>query len=354
MNKPAGILAWPAYATREGNPYNYILYSNIEKKGYKVHEFMFTPRCVLRALLFQNYKILHIHWPSSILSYSNHFKASLRLILFRLFINTIKLFNKKVIWTVHNLEAHESKNAALQKKMYSFLYKKADGFISLNRDGLKIIKEKAASAGRQKFCYIPHPHYRGYYPNETSMEAARKQLSVPAGKFVILFIGQIRTYKNVTGLIRAFKELDLENKYLLIAGGVHPEVRDQLFKEAEGLDEFQLNEKFLPDSELQVYLNASDLVVTPYSNIFNSGSVFLNLSFNKPTLAPALGIFPELREVAGPQYIKLFSGKLDSGQLLKSVVEVEAESDIVMQPDLSSFDPDHVASETIAFYEQFL
>lgn len=351
--KPFGILAWPAYATKEGNPYNYLIYHNIEKKGYPVYEFSFSAGDIIKAVIATKYRILHIHWPTHIISYSGHFYAWCRMQLFFLFIRLIKLSGRKIVWTVHNLEAHESNNHLLQKRMYNFLYQHTDGFISLNQAGLTRIREKTGKASGQKFAYIGHPHYKGYYKNTVDKAEARKILSIPENKFVFAFIGQIRAYKNVTALVRTFKNLKADDKYLLIAGGAHPEIAGELTSEVQDVECISLHKTFLKDDDLQIYLNAADLVVTPYSKIFNSGSVFLNISFDKPTLAPATGAFPELQKSFGGHLIKLFSGELTEAALEKAMTEVKREGEF-QATGISAFSPENIAEETIRFYKAVL
>ena len=54
--------------------------------------------------------------------------------------------------------------------------------------------------------------------------------------------------------------------------------------------------EFIPAEELQVYLNAADVVVLPYKDILTSGAAVLAMSFGKPVIAPKLGCVAELIE----------------------------------------------------------
>ncbi len=354
--KRFGILACPAWSTKAGNPYNYILYSNMEKQGYPIYEFDFAVRSSIKYALSNNYKIFHIHWPSNVIFGESEARANLRLNIFFAFINLIKLFNKKIVWTVHNLEDHEGKFPALQKKLNDFMYKKVDGFISLNQSGLELIKQKTAGNRHKKTAHIYHPHYRNYYKNEIGKALAREKLGVPMDKFVFLFLGQIRAYKNVTGLVEAYKALNHPNALLLIAGNVHEDIRDELQKHLENAADIKFVNSFVKDEDLQLYFNCADVVVTPYNKIFNSGSALLNLSFGKPTLAPDLWALKELRNLVGPQWIKTYQGHISAEVLEKGMAEIRQESVISAEngPDISRLDPESVSRETIAFYESLL
>lgn len=346
-----GILAWPAFSTKKGNPYNYILYSNIQSKGYQLYEFDITLKDILKYSLLQ-FDVFHIHWPTHLFFENSEFKARLRLKVFFLFIKLIKFCGRKVVWTVHNLEAHESKFPALQKQLDDFLYREVDGFISLNKAGLDLIKKKALNPEEQKFAHIAHPHYEEYYVNAVSRNEARQKLGVPAEQFVFLFLGQIRAYKNVIGLIKAFKDLKSAKATLLIAGSVHQEVEAELRDSLKGAAGVVFSDSFVKDEDLQLYLNCADVVVTPYNKVFNSGSVYLNLSFSKPTLAPDVGALTELKQLVGPRWIKTYQGQISAKALEKSMAEVMSESYAIAapSPDISYFDPEMVAVETVSFF----
>lgn len=351
-----GILAWPAFSTKKENPYNYILYSNIKDKGHQVYEFDITLGHMLKYSLWFDYEIFHLHWPTHIFFGNGELRNRLRLRLFFLFIFWIKFLGKKVVWTVHNLEAHESRFPRLQKQLEAFLYKNVDGFICLSKSGLNLVKKKAENISRQDFAHILHPHYRDYYLNEVSRNEARKKLGVAADKFVFLFLGQIRAYKNVTGLIKAYKDLKDANTTLLIAGNVHQEVEAAVKKSLENADGIVFFNSFVKDEDLQLYFNCADVVVTPYGRIFNSGSVFLNLSFNKPTLAPDVSSFADLKEIVGSRWVKTYQGQISAEILEKNMTEVVSESydASTPTPDSNYFDPETVAQETITFFNFLL
>ncbi|MEJ7683904.1 MAG: hypothetical protein WKG06_39805 [Segetibacter sp.] len=96
------------------------------------------------------------------------------------------------------------------------------------------------------------------------------------------------------------------------------------------------------------------MVVTPYKKVFNSGSIFLNLSFNKPTLAPAMYAFEELQKKIGSYWIKTYEGELSSEILEKGMKEVIEEKSESLKPDLKLFDPEAIALKTINFYKILL
>ncbi|ADY51597.1 glycosyl transferase group 1 [Pseudopedobacter saltans DSM 12145] len=352
VEKKYGILAWPAFKTKDSNPYNYLIYHQIEQKGFHVMEFDFNLKNILKFAFSNDFEIFHIHWPTNILTYSNHIQAKRRIIMLRCFLTIIKLRGKKAIWTVHNLNGHEKDHPLLQEELNNLLYKQVDGFISLNKAGVDQIKSKAIDLRNQYFSFIPHPHYSGYYPNSLSKKESRQKLNIPEDRFVFLFLGQIRKYKNVSGLIKAFHAVKLPDKHLLIAGNIHHDLEHEITSLCENNPEITLYNRFVSNEDLQCFFNASDLVVTPYKDIFNSGSVFLNLSFNKPTLCPNKGVFNELSEEVGNDVIILYDGDISPESLESAVDKVKSTREFRFNSD--KFSPAYISERTIAFYNQVL
>jgi glycosyltransferase involved in cell wall biosynthesis len=203
--------------------------------------------------------------------------------------------------------------------------------------------------------YIPHPHYKNYYSNQITREEAREKLNIPGKYFVFLFLGQIRSYKNLPLLIKAFKSLNDKNTFLLIAGKVYKDVSSSFLKQLIGESEnIRFYDSFIKDDEVQVFLNAANLVVLPYAKVFNSGSVFLNLSFNKPTLAPDIYAFSELKEEVGKRWIKTYNGTLCPEILETSMKETINDKKPSLKPDIGVYDPKKIAENTLNFYKSLL
>lgn len=350
------VLAWPAYKNKDSNPYNHLLYNSIEELGVKVSEFHFNLLFILKVIFFKKFDILHMHWPQNILLVDKRSNAARYLYTFNMVCFFLKLQKKKIVWTVHNIDAHESNYPDLQFKLDNLLFKYTTGFISLNRAALPYIESKLLNDEHQQITYIPHLHYGGYYQNVISRKESRKCMGIDDDKFVFLFLGQIRPYKNIDGLIRAFKELNDNNTFLLIAGNVQKNLIQDLEDQIKGWSNIKLYRDFVQDKDIQLFMNSSDIVVTPYNKILNSGSVFMNLGFEKPTLAPRQASLPELQSEIGDKWIKLYEGSLNAAILNHAMTEIIIEN-LKQQnelPEIEYLHPKKVALETINFYKFIL
>lgn len=299
------ILAWPAFKTRSRNPYNYLLYSEVQKWGVTVDEFSMS------KLLRSHYDIVHIHWPEKAFLHP-HLVGSLGSMGLIALLRRARLRGTRVVWTVHNLQAHARRRPYLEHFFWKVYPRFVDAYITLTPGGQELARDRFPALGHRPGFVIPHGHYRDTYPNQVSSAEARAKLDIDRDATVIAFVGSVRPYKNVPQLIRTFRELDDGQRILLIAGKAYsPEYRDEVLEAAAGDPRVRLFLEFVPEDEIQLFFNAADLVVLSHTEVLNSGSALLALSFNRPVLLPDKGVMRELQAEVGGEWIKLFSGELD-------------------------------------------
>ena len=119
-----------------------------------------------------------------------------------------------------------------------------------------------------------------------------------------MFLGLIRPYKGVEDLIEAFLKISNSNTRLLIAGRVFGinNYESRLNELTKSNCRIKLFLDFIPDEDIQVFLNACDIFVLPYKDITTSGAAFLAMSFGRPIIAPNISSFKEV----------IINGKWDS------------------------------------------
>jgi beta-1,4-mannosyltransferase len=147
---------------------------------------------------------------------------------------------------------------------------------------------------------IPHGNYIHIYENVIDKMQARKQLRLNTEDIVYLYFGQIRPYKGTLELIDTFRKLDAPRTELLIAGSPYNnEIVEDILKRCNKNENIKTILKFIPDDEIQIYMNASDIVALPYKDILTSGAVMLAMSFGKPIIAPLIGCIPDVLDNEG-------------------------------------------------------
>jgi beta-1,4-mannosyltransferase len=332
------VLAWPARANRNLNPYNALLYSALEQTGVQILEWTGD----LSDL--EQVDVLHLHWPESPLNLPDPSGIDLTLEAIRL----ARAQNVRVVWTAHNLKAHAGIHPNLERQFWFEFCGSLDGVIALSESSRLALLEAHPILERVPITVIPHGHYRDVYPNTVSRKEARAKLNLTPEIPMLAFVGQVRAYKGIPELLEAFGQLE-GNARLLIAGKpVPPEDAPHLETLAARDPRVHLELGFVPDDRLQLLFNAADLVVLPYRQILNSGSALLSLSFNRSVLAPAIGSLPELAQVVGGHWLQLFKGDLEPSHL-RNALEVSH----TLRDQVAPFEPfnwERIAVDTKRFY----
>lgn len=346
--RPLVVQAEPAFRTEAANPYNGELYRAIQRTGARVRDLDYA------RLLTERTDVIHLHWPD--LSFLAGPRRYLHIARLSLFYGSLALTRRKgtvLVWTVHNIAAHEERSTpALRAAAERLLLANVDGIIGLSDDGVAAAREAYPALREVPAAVTPHGHYRDVYDLAVDRAAARTLLGLPLDRPLIVTVGQIRPYKNIPRLIRLFRDADLDAG-LLVAGRVAPaDLVAELQEAAAGDERVTLDLRFVPDAELPVLLAAADLVVLPYSRIQNSGSAILALSADRPVLVPDLGALGELRELVGDDWVRLFDGELDGADLAAALAWATSEGRPA-RADLSALDWDGIAAATVSAYEEF-
>ena len=239
-------------------------------------------------------RILHLHWQHPYLGGTGALARISKPIVFLAQIALIKLLGVRIVWTVHNLKDHESANERLEVFFSRVLARMADALIAHCDCAKQEIGRRFRIRRPGKVHVVPHGSFTAYFPNTVSRESARRSLGISGSRSVFLFLGLIRPYKGVLELVAAFKALKQDGACLIIAGKpVRPELAEEIRAACAGDPAIMLRLEFVPHESVQLYMNAADVVVTPYRDVLTSGSIFTAMSFGKPIVAPALGCIPE-------------------------------------------------------------
>jgi glycosyltransferase involved in cell wall biosynthesis len=339
--------AEPAFRTRHANPYNALLYAAVAEQGVTVREFS------RRALRRDRPDIVHLHWPElTFLSSHRAWQSRLRLAVFGVLIGQARRRGTRLLWTVHNDDAHEARGTpALTLALERMLRRQVDGAF--------ILSDAAESAFRARFgdaipiYHTAHGHYRDAYPLSITRADARTELGIDSERTVLVSVGQIRPYKNLPGLIDAARGVEDPLLLLGIAGKPDGEASAARLRTGASADpRVRLELERLDDARMAAWLRAADAVVLPYRRILNSGSAILALSAGRPVIAPAIGAMPELARSAGSEWVRLYEGELTSEVLRGALSWLRLPRP--PGPNLDSLDWSGIAEATVAGYRAAL
>lgn len=337
-------MARPAFKNVKRNPYNFLLYSAIQRAGVEVSEYSTT------ALLTSRWDVLHIHWPESLLETKSYLAARWSEKKYTSVLDFVRRRGTRLIWTVHDLKPHDLVFPELENRFWMAVLERLDGLMALTGTGLRLARQRFPGLARLPAFVVPHGHYRAQYPHDMTREQARERLGVPEETPIITYFGQIRPYKNVPLLIECVRTFE-DDVRLFICGRLSKRVdmENELRAAAAGDARVHLMLQFVPDDEVQVYVTAADLLVFPYRDILNSGSALLALSFDRPVLVPNRGAMEELQQAVGADWVRTYDGDLNEQTLRDALVWART----AQRPDqapLGAFDWDVIARQTIDAY----
>ncbi len=257
---------------------------------------------ISRNVLNLKTKIVHMHWIEGYAGFSskNKIKALLKSLIFMIDVYILKyILRAKIVWTIHNLYSHECAYPKIERVIKKKFSKKVDAIIcQCNYAKKKFIKEFGAP---EKMIHLIDHGYFKCFKNQISKEKARKDLNLRSDDLVFLFFGSIRPYKGLINLIESFKKLRRDRNLILLIVGkpMNNKIKIDILNRIKDSLNIQPTLNFIAEDQIQVYINASDLIIYSYEKILTPGGIFLAMSFGKPIIAPRLGCITELIDERG-------------------------------------------------------
>jgi D-inositol-3-phosphate glycosyltransferase len=212
-----------------------------------------------------------------------------------------KLCGRRVVFTAHNVNAskRDRNDNWLNQLTLRIQYRLVDHIFVHT---LKASEEMQTDfgVGPDKISVIPFGINNTIQATDLSRAQAKRLLGVRDAELTMLFFGQIAPYKGVEYLLKAFIELAREKtEYRLVIAG-SPKWDGQYWRrmeeiiKASGL-EGRIVQRigFVPDEQTEVFFKAADVLILPYTDIFQSGVLSLAYSFGLPVVATDVGSLSE-------------------------------------------------------------
>lgn len=198
----------------------------------------------------------------------------------------------KIISIVDNIIPHEKRPG--DKFLSNYFVKHVDGFVAMSKS---VMNDLALFDAVKPKMFSPHPIY-DHYGTVEPRETAIKKLSLNPQYSYVLFFGFIRDYKGLDLLLQAFgDEYFGRNKIKLIVAGEFYADETRYLNLMEDLkikDRVILKTDYIPNSEVENYFNAADIVAQPYKSATQSGVTQIGYHFNKPMLVTNVGGLSEI------------------------------------------------------------
>jgi glycosyltransferase involved in cell wall biosynthesis len=212
-----------------------------------------------------------------------------------------KLVGKRVVLTAHNVNAgrRDKKDSWLNRTTLKCQYNLADHiFVHTRKMKNELVGEFNVEVN--KVTVIPYGINNAVPFSELTREEARRKLGLRNDEKVILFFGAIKQYKGLENLVAAFQQIAARGNYRLIIAGERKKGYEEYWRSIQQMIERDPNREkvlqkieFIPDPETEVYFKSADVTVLPYTEIFQSGILFLAYAYGLPVIATDVGSFSE-------------------------------------------------------------
>jgi len=235
-------------------------------------------------------RIFHILWNNKF----QNFDRTLLMLYYR-------LLGKKIVLTVHNVNAGErdSNDTQLNRLTLRMQYRLANHlFVHTEKMRREVIEEFGVPETR--VTAIPYGINNAVPNTHLAARDAKLRLGIREGERAILFFGNIAPYKGLEYLVAAFQHvLTQRDAYRLIIAGTPKNCEGywrtirQAISDVAPSGRVLLRAEFIPDEETELYFKAADVLVLPYTHIYQSGILFLGYSFGLPVIASDVGSLRE-------------------------------------------------------------
>lgn len=295
--------------------------------------------------------VWHVHWPESVATSRSIGRAAVDVVAFAASLRAARRAGTRIIWTAHNVEPHESHRGWAADRLMRSVVARLDGWISLSRAAVPLAIRRYPRLAQLPLLVVPHGHFVDVYPPAPGRDEAREALGLPADARVLLFFGNIRAYKNVPGLLRAFRSTHDEQLRLVVAGAPYDrQTRHAVEEAAAGDARIRLRLEHIPEADVPLLFGAADGAVLPADRILNSGSVLLALSFGLPVLAPNTPVLRELRGQIGHSAVRLFDSPIDGPALAGFMADLPPDREPIIRQVRLTHDWARIGSDTASFY----
>jgi Glycosyltransferase len=240
-------------------------------------------------------KIFHILWNNKF----QLFDCTLLMLYY-------KLLRKRIVFTAHNVNAGErdSNDSWLNRLSIKVQYNLSD-HVLVHTNGMKNQLVADFRIPEEKVSVIPFGINNTVPNTSLSSAGAKRLLGISSSDKVMLFFGNIAPYKGLEYLVAAFSALlkkDRSYRLLIVGKPKGPqsywnEIRRTIVTSDIGDRVFEKIE-YIPDDATELYFKATDVLILPYAQVFQSGVLFLGYSFGLPVVAADVG---ELRKNESPK-----------------------------------------------------
>lgn len=288
--------------------------------------------------------VIHVHWPEFLVRWTSARQAAGDSAKVLLLLGVARARGAALVWTGHNLEPHGRSHGWVQRMFISRFVGQVDLLVSLSESGAEQLRRRYPSLRAVPFRVVPHGDYRHELVPVGRSEA--KERYGRADQPTLLCFGQVRAYKNIQGLIEAFRATSHPAVRLVVAGEPREPGLEERLRAASGGDpQVDLLLERISGDELSPLLASADVTVAAYKegSALNSGVALLSLSADRPCVLRDTPSNRELQSLAGERWVYLCDGSAEDAVRTALVAVADERTE---RPNLDAFAWERVAAQT--------
>lgn len=317
--RPRSITLFPAYRS---NPFLTLMAVAPLADGVDVRGVMTFARLLDALRAAAQADVVHVHWTTPIVQHARTAaEAIARVSELEREITAMQRRGGHVLWTVHNRLPHEIRHESEERALMQMLAARADLVHTMSPNTATLIRD-IVEIDSEKILPLAHPSYAGVYPDVVDRDEARNSFALTDDDFAVMFVGQMRPYKGLIDLLLAAQYVaatgDGRRLVLMLAGEAQQDAIAQIEQLLPPGRRSIVTFGPLPDHELSRWHRASDLVVLPYRQVLNSGSLHLAATFETPVVLPGI---PHLRAEFGSEEWVTFFDEDDAVASLRALLQ---------------------------------
>jgi glycosyltransferase involved in cell wall biosynthesis len=205
------------------------------------------------------------------------------------------------IFSVNNLYPHNGIGNQLYHKLYSLFYEQSHLVTHFSEASLRsVLAEYPAARNARHIVHSP-PNYAMSLSRQKERGSRRAKMNIKPQEFVILVIGRLRSWPEIALLRRAFDMAKIPSKRLLMAGKLdlvqgaywHNRLKKIGWRYWLARRHAFVDERYIPETELSIFLDSSDVVIVPRLFGLSSAIPLLAMTFGRMVIAPDCGAYRE-------------------------------------------------------------
>lgn len=217
-------------------------------------------------------------------------------------------FNRMDEWLLKKLKQNKLKSIVIIHDVESFVHQTdksrlkriceglADVLVVHSKfisDELSFLISKHASS---KIQIIPHGDFLAFASDGISKMEARAKLNLDLEKPVVLFFGMIKPNKGLDTLLHSWKNVQSDSQ-LIVAGRMRNgsfEKYQEIIDSAPTTNNVKIFLRHIMTEERDLLFRAADMIILPYTKIYQSGVLLMAMSYGIPVIASKIKGFEEI------------------------------------------------------------